>query len=165
MQKSFGKTRFALVFFFVILAVNFMVAQKPLNGGQNLEPTGFDHDVRPVAPGGAAAPTPFAVTTGNGINYNGGPVLHGTVPIYVIWYGNWNGTGSNTQATVNLVGTFLNSLGGSALELVNTTYGDTTANVSGNLNLARQTFRTGSQGTRPTNNKLSETHTRARPKL
>ena len=161
MQMSFGKTRLALVFLFVILAVNFMVAQKPLNSGQSMEPTGFDHDVRPVAPGGAAAPTPFAVTTGNGINYNGGPVLHGTVPIYVIWYGNWNGTGSNTQATVNLVGTFLNSLGGSAIELVNTTYGDTTANVSGNLNLAGQIFDTGSQGTRLTNNKLSAIITRS----
>jgi len=155
MQKSFGKTRFALVFLFVILAVNFMVAQKPLNGGQNMEPTGFDHDVRPAAPGGAAAPTPFAVVTGNGINYNGGPVLHGTVPIYVIWYGNWNGTGSNTQATVSLIDTFLNSLGNSAIELVNTTYGDATANVSGNLNLGGQIFDTGSQGTKLSNSRLS----------
>src|SRR5258708_34404628 len=122
MQMSFGKTRLALVFLFVILAVNFMVAQKPLNSGQSMEPTGFDHDVRPVAPGGAAAPTPFAVTTGNGINYNGGPGLPGPAPIYVIWYGNWNGTGSNTQATVNLFGTFLNSLGGWPSEMIKTTH-------------------------------------------
>src|SRR5258707_14128512 len=133
MQMSFGKTRLALVFLFVILAVNFMVAQKPLNSGQSMEPTGFDHDVRPVAPGGAAAPTPFAVTTGNGINYNGGPVLHGTVPIYVIWYGNWNGTGSNTQATVNLVGTFLNSLGGTTLAMDHNTERDTPDTVRRNI--------------------------------
>src|SRR5258708_4100023 len=100
MQMYSGKTRFALAFLFVILAVNFMVAQKPLDAGQQrLEPTGEDHGVRP------AAPTGNTVTLGNGINYNGGPVLKNTVPIYVIWYGNWNGAGSNTATTVNLIGT------------------------------------------------------------
>ena len=40
-----------------------------------------------------------AVVTGNGINYHGGPVLKGNpVPIYLIFYGNWNGTGSNTAS-------------------------------------------------------------------
>jgi hypothetical protein len=121
-----------------------------------MEPTGFDHGVRP------AAPTGNSVTTGNGINYNGGPVLKGNpVPIYVIWYGNWNGTGSNTQATVSLIDTFLNNLGNSAIELVNTTYGDTTGNVSGNLNLGGQIFDTGSQGTKLTNTKLSSIVTRS----
>ena len=96
------------------------------------------------------------MVTGNGINYHGGPVLQGNpVPIYVIWYGNWNGTGSNTQATVNLIDTFLNSLGNTGYERINTTYGDTTGNVSGNLTLAHQVFDPGSQGTRLRNSKIS----------
>jgi len=156
MEMSFGKARLALVLLFVILAVNFTVAQKPLNAGQSMEPAGFDHGVRPAAPGGQA------VVTGNGINYNGGPVLHGSpVPIYVIWYGNWNGTGSNTQATVNLIDSLLSTLGNSPYELINSTYGDANGNVSGNLTLGGQIFDTGSQGTRLNNNRLSAIVTRS----
>jgi len=140
-----------------MLAANFLMAQKVREGsvpeGQKMVPAGDGSAIAvPVDPSAIGQ----AVVTGNGINYNGGPVLKGNpVPIYVIWYGNWNGTGSNTQATVSLIDTFLNSLGNSAIELVNTTYGDTTGNVSGNLNLGGQIFDTGSQGTRLTNNKLS----------
>jgi hypothetical protein len=156
MQMSLGKSKLALVSLFVILAVNLMVAQKPLDAGQQMEPTGLDHGVRPAAPGGKT------VTLGNGINYNGGPVLKSSpVPIYVIWYGNWNGTGSNTQATVSLIGTFLNNLGNSPYELINSTYGDTTGNVSGNLTLAAQIFDTGSQGTKLSNRKLTSIVTRS----
>src|SRR6266576_4879857 len=37
---------------------------------------------------------PVSVT--NGIRYNGGPIMPGTVNIYYIWYGNWAGnTGPN----------------------------------------------------------------------
>ncbi len=107
-------------------------------------------------PDDGAKPTGPAVVTGNGINYNGGPVLKGNpVPIYVIWYGNWNGTGSNTQATVSLIDTFLSSLGNTPYELINSTYGDTTGNVSGNLTLTAQVFDTGSQGTRLRNSRIS----------
>jgi len=103
-----------------------------------------------------AKPTGPTVVTGNGINYHGGPVLQGNpVPIYVIWYGNWNGTGSNTQATVSLIDTFLNSLGNTGYERINTTYGDNTGNVSGNLALASQVFDTGSEGTRLKNSRIS----------
>ena len=35
------------------------------------------------------------VVTGNGINYNGGPVMHGAVHVYFIWYGDWT---QDTQA-------------------------------------------------------------------
>ena len=89
------------------------------------------------------------------MNYNGGPVLHNTVPIYIIWYGNWNGTGSNTQATVNLINTFIGGLSNSGYEKINSTYGDTTANVSGAMTLVKQVFDTGSQGTRLRNSKIS----------
>jgi len=154
------KIRLALVIASLIVATNLM-AQRPLQEGQagpgeKLVPNG-DGSATAVADDqeNRAKPDP-AVVTGNGINYNGGPVLKGNpVPIYVIWYGNWNGTGSNTQTTVNLIDTFLNSLGNTGYERINTTYGDTTGNVSGNLTLAGQVFDTGSQGTRLRNNKIS----------
>lgn len=134
MQMSFGKARLALVFAFVLLAVNFMAAQKLIDGAQqNMEPTGEGHGVRPAQPGDASV-SPFAVVTGNGINYHNGPVMKASpVHAYIIWYGNWAGTGSNTAATQSLIQHFLGSIGGSNLEKVNTTYGDTTGNVSGNV--------------------------------
>ena len=158
-----GKMRYAFVFLSVILAASLLMAQRPLNEqqageGQKMVPTGDGHAIAvPVAPEDAAAkPRVPVVVTGNGINYNGGPVLKGSpVPIYVIWYGNWNGTGSNTQATVSLIDTFLNSLGNTGYEKINTTYGDNTGNVSGNLALAGQVFDTGSEGTRLRNSKIS----------
>ena len=57
------------------------------------------------------------------------------VPIYLIFYGNWNGTGSNTAASVSLIEHFVSTLGNSAIEHVATTYGDNTGNVSGNVSL------------------------------
>ncbi len=137
MTVSLGKLRVALTFLLVVLAVNFMAAQKLRDGGQqNLAPTGVGHDVQP------AQPTGQAVVTGNGINYNGGPVMKGTVNAYIIWYGNWNSTGSNTAATKSAIEHFLGTIGGSALELVNSTYGDTTGNVSGNVAFGGSTTNT-----------------------
>jgi hypothetical protein len=159
MTASFARMRYALAFLLVILAANFLGAQTVRNGpqagpGEKMVPTGDGSAVS--VPDDGAKPTPPAVVTGNGINYNGGPVLKGNpVPIYVIWYGNWNGTGSNTQATVSLIDSFLNSLGNTGYENINTLYGDTTGNVSGNLTLAQQVFDTGSQGTRLRNSKIS----------
>jgi hypothetical protein len=76
------------------------------------------------------------VVTGNGINYHGGPVLKSNpVPIYLIFYGNWNSTGSNTAASVSLIEHFVSTLGNSAIEHIATTYGDNTGNVSGNVSL------------------------------
>ncbi len=158
MASSFGKVRLACVSLLLILAASSLLAQQVLQRelppGQKLAPNGDGSAV--LVPDDGAKPTTDTVVTGNGINYNGGPVLKGNpVPIYVIWYGNWNGTGSNTQATVSLIDTFLNSLGNTGYEKINTTYGDTTGNVSGNLNLAQQVFDTGSQGTRLRNSKIS----------
>jgi hypothetical protein len=62
------------------------------------------------------------------------------VHTYVIWYGNWAGTGSNTAATRSLIEHFLGTIGGSAIERVNTTYGDTTGNVSGNVSFSGSTI-------------------------
>jgi len=156
MTDSLGKMRYALVFLFVLLAANFLAAQKVRPGaGDDQRPNGHNQEAAPETMP-AARPTGNAVVTGNGINYHGGPVLQGNpVPVYIIWYGNWNGTGSNTQATVTLIDTFLNNLGNTGYERINTTYGDNTGNVSGNLTLAGQVFDTGSQGTRLRNNRIS----------
>ena len=62
--------------------------------------------------------------------------MKGTRPIYVIFYGNWNGTGSNTAATRQPDRALFSTLGGnSAIELVTTTYGDNTGNVTGQVGL------------------------------
>jgi hypothetical protein len=105
---------------------------------------------------GNAAPSGQAVVTGNGINYNGGPVLKGTVPIYIIWYGTWtNTTGSNTAATVSLIDSLIGGLSNSGYEKINSTYGDATGNVSGAMTLVKQVFDTGSQGTRLRNTNIT----------
>jgi hypothetical protein len=151
MKLPQGKIRFALVFLFVILAANFLAAQAVKqhvdNPGQTaMDPVpddvthshhGSPNQFLPVVPG----PIGDAVVTGNGINYHGGPVLKANpVPIYLIFYGNWNSTGSNTQASVSLIEHFVSTLGNTPIEHIATTYGDNTGNVSGNVSLGGVTF-------------------------
>ncbi len=157
MTTSFGKVRYALAFLFVMLAANFLAAQTLRPGSDSVQDrraTGHNQEAEEETMD-KAGPTGQAVVTGNGINYHGGPVLKGTVPIYLIWYGNWSGTGSNTAATVSLVEHFIGTLGNTPYELINSTYGDTTGNVSGNLTMGGAIFDTGSQGTRLTNSRLT----------
>ena len=75
--------------------------------------------------------------------------MKGTPNIYLIWYGNWtNGThASDSQTTVNLVNSFLNGLNGSGYMRINSTYGDNSGNVTGNLRIGGSFFDTGSHGT------------------
>src|ERR1700694_3730150 len=161
MKFPLGKIKVLLTLLFVMLAVNFLAAQASRQpapeerGGDDIRANG--HLVDTPAEKMAPKPSGGAVVQGNGINYHGGPVLHGNVPIYVIWYGNWtNGPkASDSNTTVTLIDAFLNGLGGSALEGVNTTYGDNSANVSGQLHLQSQIFDTGSQGTSLTNTRLT----------
>jgi len=53
----------------------------------------------------------------NLITYHNGPVMLGTVNVYVIWYGNWTGNSATTIIT-----DFLSSIGGSPYYNINTTY-------------------------------------------
>ncbi|HJX83573.1 MAG TPA: hypothetical protein VJ723_04435 [Candidatus Angelobacter sp.] len=166
MRSTSGKVRYALTFLFVLLAANLLLAQKVRepqpNAGEKMVPNGDGTAVSVPVSENEARPSGGVVVTGNGINYNGGPVLKGNpVPIYLIWYGNWNASGSNTAATVTLVEHYVNSLGGTPYELINSTYGDTTGNVSGNVTLGGAIFDTGSQGTRLSNSKLSAIVTRS----
>jgi hypothetical protein len=104
-------------------------------------PTGHVPGVLPPTMDAIPGPVGLAVVTGNGINYHGGPVLKGNpVKFYVIWYGNWSGSGSNTMASVSLVEHFINTLGNTPYEKIATTYGDNTGNVSGNVTLGGHTF-------------------------
>ncbi len=81
--------------------------------------------------------TPDSVTTGNGISYHGGPIMAGNpVHVYFIWYGGWtSSSGANSTDTVGKLRALLSSTGldNSAYEKINTTYGSSSANVSGAL--------------------------------
>ena len=137
MKLPQGKIKVASLFLFLILAVNFMAAQKPLtNPDGDLVPNGKHGDSGQRSAAVVPGPIGEAVVTGNGINYHGGPVLKSNpVPIYLIFYGNWNSTGSNTAASVSLIEHFVSTLGNTPIEHIATTYGDTTGNVSGNVSL------------------------------
>jgi len=108
---------------------------------------------------------PYTVHTGNGINYHNGPVMPGTVNVYFIWYGNWvNGPKpSDTQTTVNLMNMLFGSSGlnGSGYEKINSTYGDNTHDVTGNLVLTQSITDSYSQGTRLSDNKVKSVVSRA----
>ena len=147
MTAPVGKMKFALVLLFVVLTASFMVAQNVREGAGALDKSPDGH-----VPGQAPTRQP-AVVQGNGINYHNGPVLKGNpVPIYIVWYGNWtNGPkASDSAVTVSLIEAFLASsaLGGSGYESINTTYGDTTGNVSGKLSFSNAVFDSYSAGTK-----------------
>jgi hypothetical protein len=80
---------------------------------------------------------------GNGISYHGGPVMTGTPNMHYIWYGNWSGNSATTILT-----SFIQSLGGSAYEGINTTYyNGSNVHVSGAINYAGSTTDNYSHGT------------------
>ncbi|MEY2523985.1 MAG: hypothetical protein QOJ66_2550 [Ilumatobacteraceae bacterium] len=62
------------------------------------------------------APPNAGSKRGNGINYNGGPVMVNTTHAYVIWYGTW------APAKTSIITSFLGSVGGSPYFNINTTY-------------------------------------------
>jgi Phosphate-induced protein 1 conserved region len=109
---------------------------------------GWGEQSEDLAPGEAAVNQ--SVITGNGISYHGGPVMPGTVNVYFIWYGNWtNGPhASDSQTTKSLIDILFDSggMGGSGYALINSTYGDSTHNVTGDFVLAASTTNNYSKG-------------------
>ena len=109
--------------------------------------------------------SPFAVVTGDGIDYHGGPIMPGTVNVYFIWYGNWSSGPklSDSVTTVNLLSALFGSTGlyGSPYEMINSTYGDTVNNVTGNIVLAGSTTDSYSQGKRISDSKVQVIVSRA----
>lgn len=94
------------------------------------------------AQGQASAPSSQSVTTGNGIEYHGGPIMPGPHNVYFIWYGNWSG---NTATSI--LPDFIGSLDGSAYFNTNTTYGDSSGNnIQNTVTMAGQAFDSYSQG-------------------
>ncbi len=83
-----------------------------------------------------------SVVTGNGIDYNGGPVMHGSVNVYFIWYGDW----SQDPAASGILSTWASSIGGTPYENINSTYGDANGNVSGLVSFAGSTVSTSNFG-------------------
>lgn len=75
------------------------------------------------------------------IQYHGGPVM-GTPTPYLIWYGNWNTTGSDSASGQQIVRDFVHGLSGSNYYKTNTSY----SGVSGNLGAASEYTDNYSQG-------------------
>ena len=110
------------------------LAQNELNHGPSSDnhPDGRGNRNRETPARNPKGESGGSVVTGNGISYHGGPVMQGVVNIYYIWYGDW----SPYLKAKTILTNWGNSIGGSPYENVNTTYGDTTGNVSGAITLA-----------------------------
>src|SRR5215813_2562648 len=89
-------------------------------------------------PAQAAQVDSFTVHQGNGIDYHGGAIMPNTPNIYLIWYGNWQSgpTPSDSAKTVNLVTNFFKNVSGSDYLMINSTYGDSSHDVTGLVNVA-----------------------------
>jgi hypothetical protein len=112
---------------------------------------------KPFDPAGQQlAPIGEAIATGNGIEYNGGPVMLGPHNIYFIWYGNFSG-----NSALAILPDLINGFGGSQYFNTNTTYGDATANIANTATLAKQIFDNYSQGTALTQTTFQSVITRA----
>ncbi len=128
------------------------VALAENNQGQNNQDDTLQKSVFNINPQ-TEAYSPTAGGTGalTPITNHGGPVLTGTVNVYVIWYGNWaQSNGSDNAGGQALVRTFLSNVGGSTYYNINTTY----AGVSGLVTLKGEASDTGSQGTRLSDSKV-----------
>ncbi|MEQ1884841.1 MAG: hypothetical protein ABL967_07250 [Bryobacteraceae bacterium] len=74
-----------------------------------------------------------ANTTGNGIDYHGGPVMVNGANMYYIWYGNW----AARPLANGILTNFANNIGGSPYYNINTTYFNAAnVNVTGSVILA-----------------------------
>ncbi|HZE24610.1 MAG TPA: hypothetical protein VE054_11485, partial [Blattabacteriaceae bacterium] len=104
----------------------------------------FDSASQELAPIGAA------IVTGNGIEYNGGPVMLGPHNVYFIWYGNFSG-----NSALTILPDLINGFGGSQYFNTNTTYGDATGNIANTVTMAGAAFDNYSQGTALTGTTLN----------
>jgi hypothetical protein len=110
-----------------------------------------------IAPPRLASGEVAIESTGNGISYNGGPIMTGTVNVYYIWYGNWN----NNSATTILTD-WGNNIGSTPNYFVNVTYDDSAGDhVHSSVHLGRSTTDSYSRGATITGNDIFPIVTRA----
>jgi hypothetical protein len=118
-------------------------------GGGGIVPTGKGKGTGVYRADAPAAVPPKVVD--NGIYYHGGPVMHGTLHIYFIYYGSWSG---NTTATT-ILQDWANHIGGSTYFNTNTTYTDSTNGaVNNSITFAGSTTDNYSQGASLTDAKV-----------
>jgi len=117
-----------------VMIPNAALAQNELNRGPSSDthPDGRGDRNRETPPRNPKGESGGAVVTGNGISYHNGPVMHGTVNVYYIWYGDW----TKDPAANAILTDWAQYIGDSPYEKINTTYGDTTGNVSGSIHYA-----------------------------
>jgi hypothetical protein len=142
-SRGISATQTLLALLLVSLCVSRTSAQE---SSYHLVPTGKGW-------GEAVAHAPLALaTSGNRISWHGGPVMHGNVHVYFIWYGNWlNGAHPfDSDYTTYLLKTLFaatDGIGNSSYARINTTYGDTTGPVTANMAWTRSAADKYSQGT------------------
>jgi hypothetical protein len=96
-------------------------------------------------------------STGHGIGYNGGPIMSGTVNLYYIWYGNWNGNSATT-----ILNDWGNNIGSTTNYFVNVSYDDSAGkHVDSAVRVAGQTTDSYSQGSTFTGSHIFSIVTRA----
>jgi hypothetical protein len=148
-------TRFVLVMLAAVLlaACGQHGPSEPLALG-GIENSFQNGDIRPLGRGGELADSHGQHADGDGatvgaggvvgygITYHGGPVLHGTLNAYYIWYGDWSGNSATT-----ILPDFISNLGGSPYYNINTTYGDTSGPVSNSIHYAGSVTDAYSRGT------------------
>jgi hypothetical protein len=124
-----------------LLGTGAALAQRPVDVGG--PPEIISHKMNPHPD--AFAPTAGGTAALSPITNHGGPVMQGTINVYIIWYGNWNqANGSDTPAGQQLVRTFLGNIGNTSYFNINKTY----TGVTGAVTLVKEISDSGSQGTR-----------------
>jgi hypothetical protein len=100
--------------------------------------------VRPIGTNGKPQTSQSStLTTTNGIDYHGGPVMLGPHHVYFIWYGNWNQNNATT-----ILPKFIQNLNATAYSNINSTYSDGSGQaIANDVTLNGQVFDSYSQGT------------------
>lgn len=122
----------------MLFAIIFLLVLHATSAQAQLVVTGQEKRgiVKPMDQGAQSdAPQVKSITTGNGISYNGGPVMTGAHNIYLIWYGNWNG-----NPGPSILPQFIQGFNGSPYFNILSTYGDSNSNIPDTVNLAGQIF-------------------------
>jgi hypothetical protein len=100
----------------------FWITAGPLPASQHaavVMPPPAKHSKRMVL-GSSVTSYDSIATRPNGISYHGGPVMLGTINIYLIWYGNWSG-----DSAPEIITDLARNIGGTPYFNINTSYYNT----------------------------------------